>query len=98
MNQRDRRIATTRAFKAELVKTQGEDFYFEDDDAMLTFSFKDEQGNVFTDLAYHRGQLEVFNPKMKWVDNEEGNIEHKAYQVVVDKLNAILDQIKPLIG
>jgi len=98
MNQRDRRIATTRAFKAELIKTQGEDFYFEEDDAMLIFSFKDEEGRVFENLAYHRGQLQVFNPKSRWVNNEEGNIEHRAYKVVVDKLNAILDQIKPLIG
>ena len=94
MNQKERRIATTRAFKAELIKSQGPDFSFDEDDVMLIFDFKKPDGEVIKGLEYHRGQNEVYNPIIKWAKGYGDNTQYYKNEEVVDSLNQMLEEIK----
>ena len=94
MNKREFRIATTRAFKAELIKTQGPDFSFEEDDVMLIFDFKKPDGEVIKGLEYHRGQTEVHNPIIQWAKGHGDNTQYYKNEEVVKELNKIIDQIQ----
>ena len=94
MNQKERRIATTRAFKAKLIKSQGPDFSFDEDDVMLIFDFKKPNGEVIKGLEYHRGQNEVYNPIIKWAEGHGDNTEFFKNEEVVDSLNQMLEEIK----
>lgn len=93
MNKKEQRIAITRAFKALLIESQGEDFSFTEDDAMLLFDFK-KDGKLFKDLEYFRGHNEVYNPITRWADGHGDNTEHFAYEKIVDELNEELDEIR----
>ena len=94
MNQKERRIATTRAFKAELIKSQGPDFAFDEDDVMLIFDFKTKDGEVIEGLEYHRGMNEVFNPIIKWAEGHGDNTQYYKNEAVVEELNNLLEGIK----
>jgi hypothetical protein len=50
MNQKERRIATTRAFKAELIKSQGPDFSFDEDDVEAKTEEEVYKLNHYTNL------------------------------------------------
>ncbi len=93
MNKKEQRIAITRAFKAKLIESQGEDFSFVEDDVMLLFDFV-KDGVVYKGLEYHRGMNEVFNPVARWADGHGDNTKHFAYEDVCDELNAELDEIR----
>jgi hypothetical protein len=94
MNQKERRIATTRAFKAELIKSQGPDFSFDEDDVMLIFDFRKPDGEIIQGLEYHRGQNEVYNPIMKWAEGHGDNTNYYKNEEVVGSLNQMLEEIK----
>ena len=98
MNQKERRIATTRAFKAELIKSQGPDFSFDEDDVMLIFDFKTKDGELIEGLEYHRGQNEVYNPIIKWAKGHGDNTQYYKNEEVVDELNNLLEDIKKNIA
>ena len=93
MNKKEQRIAITRAFKAKLIESQGEDFSFVEDDAVLLFDYK-KDGKVFKDLEYFRGQNEVYNPVRQWAEGHGDNTEHFAYEEIVDMLNDELEDIR----
>ena len=93
MNKKEQRIAITRAFKAKLIESQGEDFSFVEDDAVLLFDYK-KDGKVFKDLEYFRGMNEVFNPISEWAKGHGDNTEHDAYEEIVDMLNDELEEIR----
>lgn len=93
MNKKEQRIAITRAFKALLIKSQGEDFGFVEDDAVLLFDYK-KDGKLFKDLEYFRGYNEVYNPITRWADRHGDNTEFFAYEKIVDELNDELDEIR----
>ena len=93
MNKKEQRIAITRAFKAKLIESQGEDFSFVEDDAVLLFDYK-KDGKVFKDLEYFRGMNEVFNPVRQWAEGHGDNTEHFAYEEIVDMLNEELEEIR----
>ena len=94
MNQKERRIATTRAFKAELIKSQGLDFSFDEYGVMLIFDFKKPNGEVIKGLEYHRGQNEVYNPIIRWAEGHGDNTQYYKNEEVVDSLNQMLEKIK----
>ena len=93
MNKKEQRIAITRAFKAKLIESQGEDFSFIEDDAVLLFDYK-KDGKVFKNLEYFRGMNEVFNPISEWAEGHGDNTEHDAYEEIVDMLNDELEEIR----
>ena len=93
MNKKEQRIAITRAFKAKLIESQGEDFSFVEDDAVLLFDYE-KDGKVFKDLEYFRGMNEVFNPVGQWAEGHGDNTEHDAYEKIVDMLNEELEEIR----
>ena len=98
MNQRERRIATTRAFKAELIKSQGPEFEFYEDDVMLIFDFKTKDGELIEGLEYHRGMNEVYNPIIKWAKGHGDNTQYYKNEAVADELNNLLEDIKKNIA
>jgi len=93
MNKKEQRIAITRAFKALLIESQGEDFSFVEDDAVLLFDYK-KDGKLFKDLEYFRGHNEVYNPVRQWAEGHGDNTEFFAYDKIVDELNDELEEIR----
>ena len=93
MNKKEQRMAITRAFRVKLVETQGNEFSFDEDDAMLIFDFI-EDGKVFKGLEYHRGLGEVFNPVNRWAEGHGDNTKHFAYEAICDELNEELEEIR----
>jgi len=93
MNKKEQRIAITRAFKALLIESQGEDFSFVEDDAVLLFDYK-KDGKLFKDLEYFRGHNEVYNPVRRWAEGHGDNTEFFAYDKIVDELNDELEEIR----
>ena len=93
MNKKEQRMAITRAFRAKLVETQGNEFSFDEDDAMLIFDFI-RGGKVFKGLEYHRGLGEVFNPVARWAEGHGDNTKHFAYEAICDELNEELEEIR----
>lgn len=93
MNKKEQRMAITRAFREKLVETQGKEFTFDEDDAMLIFEFI-RGGVVYKGLEYHRGLGEVFNPVARWAEGHGDNTKHFAYEAICDELNDELEEIR----
>ena len=93
MTLKEKRMQTTRELKAILVESQGPDFRFEESGPVLVFDFK-KDGVVYEGLEYHRGNREVFNPIMRWVEGHGDNTKYDAYEAIVDMLNDELQEIK----
>lgn len=93
MNKKEQRIAITRAFRALLVESQGQDFSFMEDDVMLIFDYKSGD-KVYKGLEYHRGQNEVYNPIIRWADGYGDNTEYYANEAICDMLNDELAEIR----
>ena len=93
MNKKEQRMAITRAFRAKLVETQGNEFSFDEDDVMLIFDFI-KDGVVYKGLEYHRGLGEVFNPVSRCAEGHGDNTKHFAYEAICDELNDELEEIR----
>ena len=93
MNSKEKKMAITRAFREKLVETQGNEFSFDEDDAMLIFEFI-KDGVVYEGLEYHRGLGEVFNPVRRWAEGHGDNTKHFAYKAICDELNEELEKIR----